>query len=184
MGCSNGFKVCWSKDQQEKSNNSWKNKKSFSNLPSKDSSFNPEEFNPSTSTHKSPIKSSSKKCFKCLGYGHIASNCASKRNIFIHDGVVVSEHDSENSRHSSPSKLPSDIESESPCEGDLLMIRQMLGTVPKSLDDTQRENIFHTRCLINNKLCSLIIDGGSCSNVASTRVGEKLALPTISHTKP
>jgi len=60
----------------------------------------------------------------------------------------------------------------------------MLGTIPKPLDDTQRENIFHTRCLINNKLCCLIIDGGSCTNVASTRVVEKLVLTTISHTKP
>ena len=52
------------------------------------------------------------------------------------------------------------------------------------MDDTQRENIFHTRCLITNKLCSFIIDGGSCTNVASTRVVEKLSLPTISRTKP
>jgi len=52
-------------------NNSWKiKKKTFSNLPSKESSFNPKESKPSTSTHISPIKSSSKKCFKCLGYGH------------------------------------------------------------------------------------------------------------------
>ena len=64
------------------------------------------------------------------------------------------------------------------------MIRRILGTIPKPLDDTQRENIFRTRCLINNKLCSLTIDGGSCTNVASTRVVEKLALTTISHTKP
>jgi len=60
----------------------------------------------------------------------------------------------------------------------------MLGTISKPLDDTRRENIFHTRCLITNKLCSMIIDGGSCANVASTRVVEKLDLPTISHTKP
>jgi len=104
--------------------------------------------------------------------------------MFVHNGVVVSELDSNSSRHSSPSKPSSEIERESPCDGDLLMIRRMLGTIPKSLDDTQRENIFHTRCLINNKLCSLIIDGGSCTNMASTRVVKKLALPTISHTKP
>ena len=30
----------------------------------------------------------------------------------------------------------------------------------------------------------MIIDGGSCTNVASTRVVEKLDLPTISYTKP
>jgi len=30
----------------------------------------------------------------------------------------------------------------------------------------------------------MIVDGGSCANVPSTRVVEKLALPTISHTKP
>jgi len=166
-------------------NNSRKNKnKSFSKYPPKESSFKTRDSKPSTSTHKSPTKSSTKKCFKCLGYGHIVANCPSKRNMFIHDGVVVSEHESETSRHSSPSRSPSEIESESPCEGDLLMIRRLLGTIPKPLDDTQRENIFHSRCLITNKLCSLIIVGGSCTNVASTRVVEKLALPTISYTKP
>jgi len=60
----------------------------------------------------------------------------------------------------------------------------MLGTIQKPFDETQRENIFHTRCLINNKLCSQIIDEGSCANVASTRVVEKLGFPTISHAKP
>ena len=140
----------------------------------------------SPSTSKSPTKSSSKKCFKCLGYGHIAVDCPSKRNMHMHDGVVVSEHSDNSSRSNfpSPSKTLSDHDCEIPCECDLLMIRRMLSTIPKSLDDTQREKNFHTRCLINNKLCSLIIDGGSCANVASTRVVEKLDLPTISHIKP
>jgi len=104
--------------------------------------------------------------------------------MFIHDGVVVSENDSETSRHSSPSRSPSENESESPLEGDLLVVRRMLGQVLKHFDESQRENIFHTRYLINNKLCSLIVDGGCCANVASTRVVDKLGLSTISHTKP
>jgi len=57
----------------------------------------------------------------------------------------------------------------------------MLGQVLRPFDESQRENIFHTRCLINDKLCSLIVDGGSCANVESTRVVDKLGLPTISH---
>jgi len=107
-------------------NNSWKNKIAFSKLPSKDSSFKPKESKPYTSTPKSPIKSSSKKCFKCLGYGHIASNCPSKRNMYVHNVIVVSEHDSHSSRHSSPSRLSSEHESESPLEGDLLVVRGLL----------------------------------------------------------
>ena len=46
------------------------------------------------------------------------------------------------------------------------------------LNDTQIENIFHTRCTINGKLCSLIVDGGSCTNVASSRLVSKLNLET------
>ena len=141
---------------------------------------------PSTSTPKSPSKSSCKKCFKCLGYGYIAANCPTKCTMMVKGDQVVSEHSDNSSRSNSPSpsKTLSDHECEIPCEGDLLMIRRMLGTIPKSLDGTQRENIFQTCCLINNKLCSLIIDGGSCTNVASTRVVEKLDLHIISHTKP
>jgi len=60
----------------------------------------------------------------------------------------------------------------------------MLGQVLKPFDESQRENIFHTRCLINENLCSLIVDGGSYTYVARTRVVDKLGLSTISHAKP
>jgi len=36
----------------------------------------------------------------------------------VHNGVVVSEHDSDSSRHSSPSRPSSEHENESPLEGD------------------------------------------------------------------
>ncbi|RDY06478.1 hypothetical protein CR513_09524, partial [Mucuna pruriens] len=49
-------------------------------------------------------------------------------------------------------------------EGDLLMVIRLMGSV-----ETQRENIFHTRCLVLRKVFSIIIDGGSCVNVASLR---------------
>jgi hypothetical protein len=47
--------------------------------------------------------------------------------------------------------------------------------------DQQRENIFHTRCHIQNKVCSMIIDGGSCANVASDTLVKKLNLSCIKH---
>jgi len=99
-------------------------------------------------------------------------------------GVVMSDHSFQRSRSPTSSRSQSEEEYELPCEEDLLVVRRMLGQVQKPFDESQRENIFHTKCLINDKLCYLIIDGGSCTNVASTRVVEKLMLPTISHAKP
>jgi len=43
------------------------------------------QHNPSTSTPKSPTKTSSIKCFKCLGFGHIDANCPSKRTIMLQE---------------------------------------------------------------------------------------------------
>jgi len=48
----------------------------------------------------------------------------------------------------------------------------------------QREAIFHTRCTIGGRVCSIIIDGGSCANVASNTMVEKLKLEAIPHPKP
>jgi hypothetical protein len=48
----------------------------------------------------------------------------------------------------------------------------------------QRENIFHMRCYVQSKVCSLIIDNGSCVNVCSTTLVSKLNLCTVKHAKP
>ena len=68
---------------------------------------------------------------------------------------------------------------EYPVEGESLVARRALSAQVKEDDmEQQKENIFHTRCHINNKVCSMIIDGGS------TTLVEKLNLPTLKHPKP
>ena len=64
-----------------------------------------------------------------------------------------------------------------------LVARRALTARPLE-DDEQRENIFYTRCLVQDKLYSLIIDGSSCTNVGSTIMVEKLGLPTTEHPRP
>jgi hypothetical protein len=72
-----------------------------------------------------------------------------------------------------------------PVTGESLVARRALNTHIKVDDaEQQRENIFHTRCHVNNKVCSMIIDGGSCTNAASTILVEKLNLPTLKHSRP
>ena len=46
-------------------------------------------------------------------------------------------------------------------EGESLVAKRALSAQVKEDDmEQQRENIFHTRCHINNKVCSMIIDRG------------------------
>nr|KYP43669.1 hypothetical protein KK1_034897 [Cajanus cajan] len=62
-------------------------------------------------------------------------------------------------------------------------MRRVLNNQPSDTQ-SQRENIFHTRCNISNKACSLIVDSGSWCNCCSTRMVEKLGLTTTPHPKP
>jgi len=71
-----------------------------------------------------------------------------------------------------------------PCEDELMMIRRTLNNQSSVNQETQRENIFHTRCKVLENLCSLIMDSGSCYNCCSARVVEKLNLQLIPDPKP
>ena len=64
-----------------------------------------------------------------------------------------------------------------------LVARKVL-TVYKDEDQIQRENIFHTRCEIQGNICSMIVDKGSCENVISNVVVDKIGLTTIKHPEP
>ena len=61
---------------------------------------------------------------------------------------------------------------------ELLVARRDLSVQDKEEDEVQQENIFHTRFHVQNKVCSVIFDGGSCTSVASTTLVEKLGLST------
>ena len=64
---------------------------------------------------------------------------------------------------------------EYPMEGEALVTRHVLNAQVKEDDiEQQHGNIFHTCCHVNNKVCSLIIDGGSCANIDSALLVEKL----------
>ncbi|XP_057990695.1 uncharacterized protein LOC110653932 [Hevea brasiliensis] len=73
-----------------------------------------------------------------------------------------------------------------PMDGNILVtMRTLSAQVSMECGDgMQRENIFHTRCLVNDKLCSVIVDGGSYCNMASSLLVDKLGLPTTTHPKP
>jgi hypothetical protein len=126
------------------------------------------------------------KCFKCLGSGHIASQCPNRRVMIMRDnGEVMTESEDDSDGMPELVDASDDDGVVYPVTGESFVARRALNTHIKVDDaEQQRENIFHTRCHVNNRVCSMIIDGGSCTNVASTILVEKLNLPTLKHSRP
>ncbi|RDX97226.1 hypothetical protein CR513_20028, partial [Mucuna pruriens] len=105
------------------------------------------------------------------------------RMVMFDNGEIESESLSDDEMP--PLEDCSDMEAAKPVNGDILVTRCALSIQPKEDGDMeQREHNFHTTCHINDKVCSMIIDSGSCTNVASTIIVEKINLQTAKHTRP
>ncbi|XP_024014507.1 uncharacterized protein LOC112088457 [Eutrema salsugineum] len=116
-------------------------------------------------------------CFKCRGKGHYANKCPNQRAMLMLDtGEIVSDHEEE----TEPVYDEEETE-ERAVSGELLVAWRVLIAQERIKEEDQRENLFHTQCLVQGKVCSLIIDGGSCTNVASTSMVDKLGLETRKH---
>ena len=87
--------------------------------------------------------------------------------ILHDDGEYETEEESE--EEMPPLEDASDFEDEEAEMGRLVaVVKRALSVQLKKEAKVQRENIFHTRCCIGDKVCSMIIDGGSCTNFVST----------------
>ncbi|KAL4280025.1 hypothetical protein GQ457_03G018220 [Hibiscus cannabinus] len=128
-----------------------------------------------------PERSRDIKCFKCLGRGHIASQCLNRNNMLLRDnGEIEFDHKEKNGE---VVLSEDEQELEYAMDGEVLVVKRSLNTQVME-GEQQRENIFHTRCHVNGKVCFVIIDGGSCTKVACSLMIEKLGLATTKHPQP
>ena len=115
-----------------------------------------------------PKRTRDVKCFRCQGHGHYALECPNKRIMMIRDnGDVESESDSSDCEGMPPLEDSDGDELALPVEESLVIRRTLQVQVKEDDTNEQRENIFHTRCYVQSKVCGLIIDSGSCVNVCS-----------------
>jgi len=124
-----------------------------------------------------------RRCFRCQGLGHIASECPNKSVVTQAEYQASFEEEMEEEKESYLNKALEEVE-EGPDEGELLVVRRALSGLATQDGNEQREAIFHTSCTIWSKVCSLIIAGGSCTNVASKTLVDKLQLTGSRHPFP
>lgn len=61
---------------------------------------------------------------------------------------------------------------------------QVLSVQLKDAENGQRNNLFQTRAKVGGKVCKVIVDGGSCHNLASKDMCDKLGLKLLRHPHP
>ncbi|XP_051127833.1 uncharacterized protein LOC127249182 [Andrographis paniculata] len=146
----------------------------------------------------SPNKAKHVTCFKCQRKGHYANTCPNLRTFVLCDNgdyVFLSDDEGEDREHGVEASEDEAIQVmeehvEEDSSGESLVVLRMLGAVPKESEKfvdrvkEQRGNLFHCRCKIGGKRASIIIDNGSCTNVLSWYVVDKLGLQTIKHPTP
>ncbi|KAK1601902.1 hypothetical protein QYE76_017607 [Lolium multiflorum] len=142
----------------------------------------------STASSKASTGPSNVTCFKCGTQGHKSFECKNtKVMITMENGDI--ETLSEGEYEALVQAAVANEESgEDPllCTHDpspSLVVTRVLTTQPQAMED-QRCNIFQTRAGIGGKSIKVIIDGGSCHNLASTELCEKLNLTLRKHPHP
>ncbi|XP_074303265.1 uncharacterized protein LOC141637718 [Silene latifolia] len=140
-----------------------------------------------------PLSRDKVKCFQCQGFGHFKKDYPSNRALtameieeWEREGLVEYEEEE--------TLVPAEVEVERetdqgqvvahPDTGHNLVLWRVMHSQPAPLEVDQRSMIFRSRCTVQGRVCNLIIDGGSCTIVASTIMVSKLSLPTQEHPNP
>ena len=129
-------------------------------------------------------------CHWCKGYGHVMRDYPSKHVMVVKDdGEYSSPSDFEDDAlallatdHAGSEEQPEEqIGAEDADHYESLIVQCVLSAQMEKAEQNQRHTLFQTKCVIKERSCRLIIDGGSYNNLASSDMVEKLALTTKPH---
>ncbi|XP_013589368.1 PREDICTED: uncharacterized protein LOC106297728 [Brassica oleracea var. oleracea] len=119
------------------------------------------------------------RCYSCGEAGHRQSACPHR----TFRGLLIQEVQQDNDPIYDEEPLDSDEEAEElfPDSGRLLVVRRSFFTPKAEEQFPQRNRFFQSRCTINGRVCSFVIDSGSCKNVIAEEAVAKLQLQDEPH---
>ena len=93
--------------------------------------------------------------------------------------ITSEEHGGDDSDHETQYMAPEDTD-----RYECLVAQRVLSVQVTQAEQNQGHNLFHTRGVVDECSIRVIIDGGSCNNLASMEMVEKLSLTTRPHPHP
>jgi hypothetical protein len=128
-------------------------------------------------------------CHRCRGFGHMIRDCPNKHTLLIRDnGEYSSASDFEETSHVMIATNHAENEEVHLIPSTLIDMRVLLHNM-FSAHSLSRPKKSATHSIPYQGRCErtsihIIIDSGSCNNMASTALVEKLSLPTRTHPHP
>jgi hypothetical protein len=125
-------------------------------------------------------------CDQCKGFGHVKRECPSKRVLIVRDdgefssasdldedtyAMLAGDHAGSGDGHDQDEEH---IGAEDADRYESLIVQRVLSAQMEKAEQNQRHTLFHTKCVIKEHSCHIIIDGGSCNNLASSEMVESL----------
>ncbi|KAK1694203.1 hypothetical protein QYE76_010900 [Lolium multiflorum] len=120
-------------------------------------------------------------CHTCGGKGHFKRDCPNRKVMIINEDNEYETGDDVDPNAPDDDDYDTDGEDAYPSDARTIVVSQRaLNVLPSA--STQRCNLFQTKALVGpDKACKVIIDGGSCRNLASKELCTKLKLKYLPH---
>ena len=120
-------------------------------------------------------------CHTCGGRGHYKKDCPNSKVMFVNEQGEVENGDEASGDDIDDGEDGADAYAER--APTIVVSSRVLSVQP--VEESQHSNLFQTKSLVGpNKACKVIIDGGSCRNLASKELCAKLNLTYLPHPKP
>ncbi|KAK1695755.1 hypothetical protein QYE76_012452 [Lolium multiflorum] len=137
-----------------------------------------------TSSNMSTARNRDMACRTCGGKGHFKRVCPDRKVMIINEDNEYETGDDVDPNAPDEDDYDSDGFDAFPSEVQTIVVSQRVLNVQSSAS-TQRCNLFQTKALVGpDKACKVIIDGGSCRNLASKELCDKLKLKYLPHPHP